>query len=72
MKKSHKHDEMSGVNCAAPNCTKKIKQRLIDSKDNVIFCYKHYGQQEAKRGHHINTAPREKRVVAGLPVKTFK
>jgi hypothetical protein len=70
MGKSHRFDELSDRECSAPGCSKKIKQRMVDTKD-AHLCYKHWCNKEADRRHLVNYQPRRKRVEAGLPVKTF-
>jgi hypothetical protein len=70
MKKSHRHDELSDRVCSAPGCEKHIKQRMVELKD-ARLCYLHYCKKEATKGHTVNTQPRKKRIVAGLPVKKY-
>ncbi len=71
MKKSHKHDQLSDTECRAPGCRKHIKQRLVEMKNSIYLCYKHFCKKEQQRGHTINTKPRRKRIEQNLPVKTF-
>jgi len=59
----------SSKQCDHPGCTNFIKQRLVDVSDRLTKCYKHYCDEEAKRGHFVNTQNRRNRVRAGLPVK---
>jgi hypothetical protein len=40
MKKTHSFDELSNRACYKPGCSKKIKKRLVESKD-AMFCYEH-------------------------------
>lgn len=68
MKKSHSHDQKSDRAC---RCGKKIKARMVEQKD-ARRCYGCFCKKEGTRGHTINTQPRKKRIVAGLPVKTFR
>ena len=70
MKKSHRQDELSDRVCANPACNKRIKLRMVEQCD-ARFCYDCYCKREANRGHMVNTQPRKKRVIAGLPVKSF-
>ena len=70
MKKSHKFDELSDRVCMEPGCDKHIKQRLVDTKD-ARRCYYHWCVKESGRAHYVNSAPRKKRVLLGLPVKSF-
>lgn len=69
MKKAH--TELADKRCNYPGCNKRIKQRLVDIKENINLCYKHHCIKEAKRGHTINTRPRSKRILKELPVKSF-
>ena len=70
MKKIFSHSTVSeNVRC---NCGKSIKLRLIIIKKRLnIHCYNCYRFHEAKRGHYINMNPRKKRIIKGLPVKSF-
>lgn len=68
MKKSHSHDELSDRKC---KCGKRIKQRMVEQKD-AERCYACYCKKEALRGHTLNSQPRKKRIIKGLPVKEFK
>lgn len=70
MKKSHSHDELSDRVCSAPGCEKKIKVRMVELKD-ARLCYGHYCKKEAAKGHYVNTQPRKKRIIKGLPVKKY-
>jgi hypothetical protein len=70
MKKSHRHDELSDRKCKV--CGKAIKQRLVETKEKPPeLCYRHHNEKEALRGHTVNTQPRKKRIIKGLPVKNF-
>jgi predicted SprT family Zn-dependent metalloprotease len=70
MKKSHKFDELSDRVCAQPGCPKLIKARFADS-EKIEYCYECHCRKEAARAHFVNSNPRKKRIVAGLPVKSF-
>ena len=70
MKKSLSFDVLSDRVCSAPGCEKHIKQRLVDTID-AHLCYTHFCVKESGRAHYVNAAPRKKRIIAGLPVKTF-
>jgi hypothetical protein len=70
MKKSHPFDELSDRVCIEADCEKHIKQRLVDTKD-AIRCYKHHCIKESGRAHYVNANPRKKRIIKGLPVKSF-
>jgi hypothetical protein len=70
MKKSHKFDDLSDRVCAQPGCSKKIKTRFADS-EKIEYCYLHFCMKEAKRAHYVNANPRKKRIIKGLPVKSF-
>lgn len=70
MKKSHRHDELSDRICSAPGCEKRIKARMVETKD-AHLCYRHYCIKEAGRAHYINSNPRKKRIIKNLPVKDF-
>jgi hypothetical protein len=71
MKKSHRHNELSGRICAVVGCIKHIKQRLVETKD-AILCYGCFCKNEANRAHYVNANPRRKRIEKGLPVKSFR
>jgi len=70
MKKSHKLDDLSDRVCAQPGCSKKIKARFAD-RDSIRYCYLHFCIKESGRAHYVNAAPRKKRIMKGLPVKSF-
>lgn len=72
MKKSYPHTELSNRTCKHIGCTKRIKRRLVETKKSASLCYKHHCRAEAGRGHTLNSKSRQKRVNAGLAVKTFK
>ena len=40
MKKTHRFDEVSDRVCLQLGCIKRLKKRLVESKD-VRFCYEH-------------------------------
>jgi hypothetical protein len=40
LKKNYRFDDLSARVCMQPGCIKRIKERLVDSKD-VRFCYEH-------------------------------
>ena len=42
MKKRFEHTELSKVSCAVPGCTRKLKQRIVDTKPTARVCYRHY------------------------------
>lgn len=74
MKKSHRHDELSDRICIGFKkhvCDKRIKQRMVDTKD-AVRCYGCFCKKEADRAHYVNSQPRKKRILKGLPVKDFK
>ncbi len=71
MKKSHRHDQLSDIECFEKGCHKHIKQRLVEAKEKIRLCYKHWCKKEHGRGHMVNTTPRKKRILKNLPVKTF-
>ena len=62
-------DILSNKKCEI--CGKQIKQRLIDTKNHISLCYKHWKEKEAKRNHNIDCKARQKRIQAGLPVKNY-
>ena len=49
MKKSHRFDELSDKVCSDRGCEKRLKKRLVESKEarNITRCYDH--EKEAKR-----------------------
>ena len=71
MKKQHTFSQLSSTTCAHPGCIKKLKLRLVENKPTMKLCYMHYREQEAHRGHFVDTQPRKKRVKAELPVKSY-
>jgi hypothetical protein len=68
MRKSHRHDELSDRKCL--KCAKPLKLRMVETKDARV-CYGCHRKKEANRGHYVNANPRKKRIVKGLPVKSF-
>jgi hypothetical protein len=71
MTKKHKHTDLSTKTCAHRDCSKHLKQRLVEEKPTVSLCYLHYREQEAGRSHFIDMQPRKKRIKAGLPVRDY-
>ena len=71
MKKILTYDILSdSITCV--NCPKPIKLRLVIVREkHNIRCYNCHRRFEANRGHFINQNPRKKRIVLGLPVKSF-
>ena len=70
MKKIFSYNVLSdGITCA---CSKPIKLRIVVMKaGSPMRCYNCHRIFEANRGHFINQNPRKKRIVLGLPVKSF-
>ncbi len=52
-------------------CGNKLKLRLVVIKPTLRFCYQCNKANEAARGHFIDAQPRKKRIVKGLPVKSY-
>ena len=63
MRKSHKFDDLSEVECSIRGCTNKIKTRLVEAEDtDHPICYRCYkairsdnvSDQDARRGYPRN------------------
>lgn len=53
MKKNHKYDVLSNVQCA---CGRFIKQNVIDRKPNTTVCYYCGRKKEEAKGNMISSA----------------
>lgn len=51
------------------NCHKQLKQNLVNKVTNVGLCYKCFRVASGKPAEHV---PRQKRIVASLPVSMPK
>lgn len=54
MKKKYNFNILSNKVCKDPNCKKRIKLRLVESKKKVDLCYGHWVIKEGKRNHPMS------------------
>ncbi len=69
MKKIFAHSVLS--NDRACVCGNKLKLRLVIIKPTYKHCYQCYRAREAARGHFVDAQPRKRRIIKGLPVKSY-
>jgi len=68
MKKEYSHKVLALVTCCVPGCGKRLKRRLVESKQrhNITKCWKHYNERRGGVMNHraaLGFAPVKKRQV---------